>query len=69
VVSHALGQGLTSVAIGRVPVGLLALVILAQPPVSALLAFLILGETMSGAQIAGGAVILTAVLLARPGQG
>ena len=28
VVSHAMGQGLTSVAIGRVPVGLVALVIL-----------------------------------------
>ena len=66
VVSHALGQGLTSVAIGRVPVGLLALVILAQPPFSALLAWLILGETMSSPQLAGGAVILGAALLARP---
>jgi drug/metabolite transporter (DMT)-like permease len=69
VVSHALGQGLTSVAIGRVPLGLLALVILAQPPFSALLAWLILGETMNGSQMAGGAVILTAVLLARPRRG
>jgi drug/metabolite transporter (DMT)-like permease len=65
-VSHAMGQGLTSVAIGRVSVGLLALVILAQPPFSALLAWLVLGETMSLLQLIGGAVILTAVLLARP---
>ncbi|WP_158815122.1 DMT family transporter [Methylocapsa sp. S129] len=66
VVSHAMGQGLTSVAIGRVPVGLVALVILAQPPFSALLAWLVLGETMIPLQMAGGAVILAAVFLARP---
>jgi drug/metabolite transporter (DMT)-like permease len=66
VVSHAIGQGLTSVAIGRVSVGLLALVILAQPPFSALLAWLVLGETMSALQMIGGGVILAAVLLARP---
>ena len=66
VVSHAMGQGLTSVAIGRAPVGLVAVVILAQPPVSALLAWLVLGEAMTPLQMAGGAIILAAVLLARP---
>jgi drug/metabolite transporter (DMT)-like permease len=66
VVSHAMGQGLTSVAVGRVPVSLVALVILAQPPFSALFAWATLGETMTGQQILGGAVILAAVLLARP---
>jgi drug/metabolite transporter (DMT)-like permease len=66
VVAHALGQGFTSIAIGRLPVGLVALVILAQPPFSALLAFLVLGETMSPMQMAGGCVILAAVFLARP---
>jgi drug/metabolite transporter (DMT)-like permease len=66
VVSHAMGQGLTSIAIGRVSVGLVALVILAQPPFSALLAWLVLDETMAPLQIAGGAVILAAVFLARP---
>ena len=44
-----MGQGLTSLAIGRTPVGLVALVILAQPPFSALLAWGVLGEAMSGA--------------------
>jgi drug/metabolite transporter (DMT)-like permease len=43
VVSHAIGQGLTSVAMGRAPVGLIALVLLAQPPFSALIAWLTLG--------------------------
>jgi drug/metabolite transporter (DMT)-like permease len=66
VVSHAMGQGLTSVAIGRVSVGLVALVLLAQPPFSALLAWLVLHETMSALQMAGGAIILAAVFLARP---
>jgi drug/metabolite transporter (DMT)-like permease len=66
VVSHAIGQGLTSVAIGRVSVGLVALVLLAQPPFSASIAWAVLGETMSPLQMLGGAVILCALLLARP---
>ena len=66
VVSHAIGQGLTSVAIGRAPVGLIAVVILAQPPFSALIAWLVLREAMTPLQMAGGAIILTAVFLARP---
>lgn len=66
VVSHAIGQGLTSVAIGRMPVGLVALVILAQPPFSAFIAWMVLAETMSPLQMLGGAVILGAMLLARP---
>ncbi len=65
-VSHAMGQGLTSVAVGRAPVGLVAVVILAQPPFSALLAWLALGEAMTPLQMGGGAVILVAVLMARP---
>jgi drug/metabolite transporter (DMT)-like permease len=66
VVTHATGQGLTSVAMGRAPVGLVALVLLAQPPFSALIAWLVLGEAMAPLQIVGGAVILAAVLLAAP---
>lgn len=66
VVSHAMGQGLTSVAVGRAPVSLIAVVILAQPPVSALIAWLVLGEAMSPMQMAGGTIILAAVFLARP---
>ena len=65
-VVHAMGQGLTSVAMGRAPVGLVALVILAQPPFSALFAWLVLGEVMTPLQIAGGAIILAAVLLSGP---
>jgi drug/metabolite transporter (DMT)-like permease len=63
---HAMGQGLTSVAMGRAPVGLVALVILAQPPFSALAAWGVLGEGMAPLQMTGGAIILAAVLLSRP---
>jgi drug/metabolite transporter (DMT)-like permease len=66
VVTHATDQGLTSVAMGRAPVGLVALVLLAQPPFSALIAWIVLGEAMAPLQIVGGAVILAAVLLAGP---
>ena len=66
-VSHAMGQGLTSVAIGRAPVGLVAPIMLALPPFSALLAWLTLGEGMSALQMTGGGIILAAVFLARPG--
>ena len=45
--SHATGQGLTSVAMGRAPVALVALVLLAQPPFSALIAWIVLGEAMA----------------------
>ena len=51
---------------GRARVGLVALVLLAQPPFSALIAWLVLGEAMARRQIFGGAVILAAVLLASP---
>ncbi|RBP05764.1 threonine/homoserine efflux transporter RhtA [Roseiarcus fermentans] len=64
--SHAIGQGLTSLAIGRTPVAIVALVILAQPPFSALLAWGVLGEAMTGLQLIGGAIILIAVLMSRP---
>ena len=66
VVSHAIGQGLTSLAMGRTPVGIVALVILAQPPFSALIAWGVLGEAMTVLQMVGGAIILVAVLMSRP---
>jgi drug/metabolite transporter (DMT)-like permease len=65
-VSHTLGQGLTSVAIGRLPVGLVALILLVQPPFSALIALFVLGETMTTLQVIGGAMILIAAVAARP---
>jgi drug/metabolite transporter (DMT)-like permease len=48
---------------GRAPVGVIALVVLAQPPFTALAAWTVLGETMTPLQFAGGAIILAALLL------
>jgi drug/metabolite transporter (DMT)-like permease len=53
-VSHAMGQGPTSVALGRAPVAVIALI-----------AWTVLGESMSQMQAAGGLIILAAVFLAR----
>ena len=53
---HALGQGLTSLAMGRTPVPIIALVILAQPPFTALAAWTALGEGMTRMQLVGAAV-------------
>ncbi|MDR3374372.1 MAG: DMT family transporter [Ancalomicrobiaceae bacterium] len=64
--SHTLGQGLTSIAMGRVPVGVIAIVLLAQSPVSALLAYLVVGEEIAALQILGGGIILAALVIARP---
>jgi len=66
-VTHTMGQGLTSLAIGRTPVGLVAIVLLALPPFSALLAWGALGEAMTGLEMIGGAIILLAVTMSRPG--
>ncbi len=66
-VTHTLGQGLTSLAIGRTPVGVVALVLLARPPVSALFSWGVLGEAMTGLQMVGGAIILIAVPMSQSG--
>ncbi|MDR3496834.1 MAG: DMT family transporter [Ancalomicrobiaceae bacterium] len=64
--SHTIGQGLTSIAMGRVPVGIIAIVLLAQSPISALLAYLVVGEAISALQMLGGGIILAALVIARP---
>jgi drug/metabolite transporter (DMT)-like permease len=66
IVSHAGGQGLTSIAVGRVPVGLVALVILTWAPLSAFLAWAILDERLNTLQVYGAAIILGALVLAHP---
>lgn len=63
--SHALGQGLTAFAIGRLSVAPVALAVLAQPVMTALLALLILLEPISAVQGIGAALILIAVAASR----
>jgi drug/metabolite transporter (DMT)-like permease len=64
-VSHALGQSLTAVALGRLPVAPLAVAAMSQPILSAGLAWLIMGEGIGALQVAGAALILTAIAFAR----
>lgn len=64
--AHAGGQGLTSIAVGRVPVGLVAIVILTWAPMSAFWAWAVLDERMSTLQVMGAAIILAALVLTHP---
>lgn len=52
-----------------VPVSVASLIATLEPVLAALLAFLVLGETLGPGQIAGGALILLAVWLLRPRSG
>jgi drug/metabolite transporter (DMT)-like permease len=66
VCGHALGQGLTSIAMGRVSVGLVALVILTWAPMSAFWAWVVFDERLTAFQLGGAAIILAALALTHP---
>jgi drug/metabolite transporter (DMT)-like permease len=65
-VSHAGGQGLLSVALGRLPATFSSLVIFLEAFAAAGFAYLILGEPVSAVQALGGAAILAGIYIARP---
>jgi drug/metabolite transporter (DMT)-like permease len=65
-VSHAAGQGLLSFALGHLPATFSSLVIFLEAVAAALLGWVALGEALSWVQVAGGVIILGAVLVARP---
>jgi len=62
---HVAGQGGVAWALGRVSAAMTAVVILIQPVAAAILGWLVFGETMTAIQMAGGALVLSAVLLAQ----
>ncbi|MDQ0471088.1 DMT family transporter [Labrys wisconsinensis] len=64
-VCHVLGQGLSAVGIGRLPSGVVALMLLVHPVIAAVIAFFLFGEALSLTQAVGGAMILGAVALSR----
>jgi drug/metabolite transporter (DMT)-like permease len=68
-VSHAGGQGLLSVALGRLPAAFSALVIFLEALFAAALGWALLGEAVSPLQAAGGALILVGIAVARPRRG
>jgi drug/metabolite transporter (DMT)-like permease len=66
VISHAGGQGLLSVALGRLPAVFSSLVIFLEAIVAAVAAWIIFGEALTLPQICGGALILIGIWIARP---
>jgi drug/metabolite transporter (DMT)-like permease len=66
VISHAGGQGLLAVALGRLPPTFSSLVIFLEALVAAICAWIILGEALTVPQILGGAAILIGIWIARP---
>jgi drug/metabolite transporter (DMT)-like permease len=65
-ISHAGGQGLLSIALGRLPATFSSLVIFLEAIAAAGFAFLLLGEPVSLVQGLGGLLILAGIYVARP---
>jgi drug/metabolite transporter (DMT)-like permease len=65
-ISHAGGQGLLSVALGRLPAAFSSLVIFLEAIAAAAFAYLLLGEPVSLVQALGGVLILAGIFVARP---
>lgn len=66
-VSHVMGQGLLTMALGRLTAAFSALTMLLTPAVSVVLAWLLLGEPIAAAQVLGGVVLIAGVWVARRG--
>ena len=62
---HVAGQGAIAWALGRLPAAIASVIILVQPPITAVLGFVIFAEPMSLLQIAGGATALVGVAVAQ----
>jgi drug/metabolite transporter (DMT)-like permease len=64
-ISHAAGQGLIAHALAHLPAGFTSVGLLLQPVIAALFAWTLLGEALVPVQIAGGAIVLAGIYLAR----
>lgn len=65
VIPHVAGQSLIAYSMAHLPASLSALSLLIQPVFAAAYAFLILGEAMGAVQMAGGAIVLAGIYLAK----
>jgi drug/metabolite transporter (DMT)-like permease len=65
-ISHAGGQGLLAVALGRLPAAFSSLVIFLEAIAAAAFAYVLLGEPVSIVQALGGVLILAGIYIARP---
>lgn len=64
-ISHAAGQGLIAYALAQLPAGFTSVGLLLQPVMAAVFAWILLGEPLVALQVAGGAVVLAGIYLAR----
>lgn len=64
-VSQLGGQGLIAYALAWLPATMSSLTLLIQPVVASLLAWLLLREPLSAAQVAGGLIVIGGIMLAR----
>ena len=62
---HAGGQGLIAFSLAWLPATFSPLTLLIQPVVAAVLAWMILGERLSGLQLVGGAIVIAGIMLAK----
>ena len=67
-VTQILGQGLIAYAFAHLPASLSSVSLLIQPVLAALFAWALFGETMEPAQLAGGAIVLAGIWIARRGS-
>ena len=65
VIPQVAGQSLIAYAMAHLPTSISALSLLVQPVFAAMYAWLILGEGMGAMQMAGGAIVLAGIYLAR----
>lgn len=65
-ISHAGGQGLLAIALGRLPTMFTSFVIFIEAFAAALAAWVVLGEALAPLQALGGAAILAGIWIARP---
>jgi drug/metabolite transporter (DMT)-like permease len=63
-VSHVGGQGLIGYALAHLPAGFSSVSLLTQPVVAAALAWVLLSEPLSWAQVLGGGIVLVGIALA-----
>lgn len=63
--AQVLGQGLIAYALVRLPASFSSLTLLMQPLAAAVYAAALLGERLTAVQLAGGAIVLAAILLAQ----
>jgi drug/metabolite transporter (DMT)-like permease len=64
-VSHAGGQSLIAYALAHLPVGFSGVALLVQPVAAAVFAWALLAEALGPMQLAGGAIVIAGVLVAR----